>query len=222
MNNKLLAQLRATLPVEIKIPEPITLLYDWIEQNGLYIDNEDGRRIGFLYPQQPLMDSWTDDKRAGGTMVEFVAYGGEDLHEWLGGNEPPHRRPYAFVQTGGEGSTAALWLNDAGQLKIVHLGSGSGSVLNCVLAENAVDFLRLLAIGYDEICWNDEFSAPPNTLNSDIVIEPNKLFQQWVRDTFHVTIPATALEIVRNPAEYGEENSGDEFCDWCNSQSSKS
>nr|GFD52573.1 hypothetical protein [Tanacetum cinerariifolium] len=28
----------------------------------------------------------------------------------------------------------------------------------------------------------------------------------------HVTIPATALEIVRHPAEYGEKNSGDEFC----------
>ena len=26
---------------------------------------------------------------------------------------------------------------------------------------NGLDFLRLLAIGYEEICWNGEFAAPP-------------------------------------------------------------
>jgi hypothetical protein len=222
MSNKLLLQLRAVLPVQIEIPEPIVMLYDWIEQNGLYADQEDGLRAGFLFPQQQLFDSWTDDSREGGTMVEFVAYGGEDLHEWVGGKEPIGRRPHVFARTGADGSTAALWLNDVDQLKIVHLGSYSGSMLNCILAENAVDFLRLLAIGYDEICWNDEFSVPPSMVNTGIVVKPNESFQQWVRDTFHVTIPATALEIVRRPAEYGDENSGDEFCDWCNSQSSKS
>lgn len=219
MANKLLAQLRAVLPSEIDIPKPIALLYDWIEQNGFYTDGEDGLRIGFLYSEQQLRASWTDDSREGGTIVDFVAYGSEHLQDSLGGKEPMHRRPHIFARTGGDGSTAAFWLNNAGQLKIVHLGSGSGSILNCVLAENAVDFLRLLAIGYDEICWNDEFSAPPNVLNTDIVVEPNKPFQEWVRTTFHVTIPATAKEIVRHPAEYGDENSGDEFCDWCNSHS---
>lgn len=211
-------QLRALLPVEIEVPEPIILLYNWIEQNGFYTDQEDGCRTGVLFPRQQLLDSWTDDSREGGTMVEFIAYGSEDLHYWLGGNEPMHRRPHIFAQTGGDGSTAAFWLNDAGQLKIVHMGSGSGSVLNCVLAENAVDFLRLLAIGYDEICWNDEFLAPPNTLNSDIIVRPNQVFQQWVCNAFHVAVPATAAEIVCHPAEYGDENSGDEFCDWCNSR----
>jgi hypothetical protein len=222
MSNKLLSQLQAVLPAEIEIPEPIAMLYDWIEQKGLYTDQEDGLRAGFLFPQQQLLDSWKDECREGGTMVEFVAYGGENLLDWLGGNEPISRRPHIFARTGAYGSTAAFWLNDVDQLKIVHLGSGSGSMLNCILAENAVDFLRLLAIGYDEICWNDGFSAAPNVLDTNIVVKPNELFQQWVRDTFHVTIPATALEIVRHPAEYGQENSGDEFCDWCNSQSSKS
>jgi len=214
----LLAQLRAVLPNEIQIPEPIVLLYDWIEQNGFYTDGEGGLRTGFLFPEQQLRASWTEDSREGGTVVEFIAYGGENLQDWLGGKEPKHRRPHVFARTGGEGSTAAFWLNDTGQLKIVHLGSGSGSMLNCVLAENAVDFLRLLAIGYDEICWNNEFSAPPNGLDANVLVEPNELFQQWVRNTFYVTIPATAAEIVRHPAEYGDENSGDEFCDWCNSR----
>ena len=53
---------------------------------------------------------------------------------------------------------AAFWLDDAGKQRIVHLGSGSGSTLVCILAEEAIDFLRLLAIGYDEICWSEVFS----------------------------------------------------------------
>jgi hypothetical protein len=221
LSNKLLAQMRAVLPVEIKIPEPIVMLYNWIEQQGYYYDGEDGLRVGFLYRKQQLQDSRTDDQREGGTLVEFVAYGGEHLQADIGGNEPVYRRPHVFARTGADGSTAAFWLNDVDQLKIVHLGSYSGSMLNCILVENAVDFLRLLAIGYDELCWNDEFPAPPNVLNTSIVVEPNVPFQQWVRSTFHVAIPATASEIVRHPAEYGDEKSGDEFCDWCNNQSSK-
>jgi hypothetical protein len=216
MSDKLLSQLRAVLPAEIEIPEPIVLLYNWIEQRGYYIDREDGLRIGFLYPMQQLKDSWTDDHREGGTIIGFIAYGSEYLPAEIG-DEPTGRQPHVFARTGGDGSTAAFWLNDAGQLKIVHLGSGSGSMLNCVLAENAVDFLRLIAIGYDEICWNKKFSAPPNASATDTVVKPNEPFQQWVRDTFGVTIPATANEIVRHPAEYGDENSGDEFCDWCDS-----
>ena len=87
--------------------------------------------------------------------------------------------------------------------------------MNCVLADNAVDFLRLLAIGYDEICWSEEFSSLPNELNPDFNVEPNEAFQEWVRNMFNVEIPKTALEIVKHPAEIGDENSEDEFCRWC-------
>jgi hypothetical protein len=216
MIGKLLAQLQAVVPAGMEVPEPIVLLYDWIEQQGYYTDDAEGQRVGFLYPEQRLHDVWTEYGRPGGTAIEFVACGGQDLHPWFGGNEPLQRRPCVFAQTGADGSVAAFWLSKDDQLKIVHMGSGSGSVLTCVLADNAVDFLRLLAIGYDELCWNDEFSAPPNTRNPDFTVEPNEIFQQWVRDTFQVTIPAIASEIVRHPAEMGDEDSGDEFCDWCN------
>jgi hypothetical protein len=106
-------------------------------------------------------------------------------------------------------------VSESGQLKIVHLGSGSGSLLNCVLADNAVDFLRLLAIGYDEICWGEEFASPPNEENTGFRVEPNAEFQEWVKNTFHVEIPKTALEIVKHPANVGDEDTEDEFCRWC-------
>src|SRR6185436_7534340 len=99
-----------------------------------------------------------------------------------------------FAQSGAEGSECALWLSNSGQLKVVHMGSGSGSILSCVLAENFTDFLRLLAIGYDEICWDENFPLPPNENSDDFIVKPNTKFQNWVRESFHVGLPKTALE----------------------------
>jgi len=118
---------------------------------------------------------------------------------------------------------AAFWLDDAGTQRIVHLGSGSGSLLCCVLADDPIDFLRLLAIGYDEICWDDQYSAPPNELLDDDapVVRPNTAFQKWVIETFDVTIPRTALEIVKYPSNMGDRKSRDPFCRWVESKSRK-
>jgi hypothetical protein len=85
-----------------------------------------------------------------------------------------------------------------------------------VLADNPVDFLRLLAIGYDEICWNQEFSSPPNAnfVDGACFVHPNVKYQQWVRDTFSVNIPTTASEIVRYPSEIENLESNDPFFQW--------
>ncbi len=215
MENKLIEQLVAVMPAGTEIPTPIRQLYEWIESNGFYVDNANGR-IGLLYPEQELRESWTDEGRRGGTYIEFAASGNVNLKYWFGAeHEEVSRRLCVFGKTGGEGSECAFWQSESGELKIVHMGSGSGSVLNCVLADNAVDFLRLLAIGYDEICWPDEFAAPPNELNDEFKVEPNVAFQEWVKTTFSVEIPKTALEIVKHPAEFGDEDSEDEFCRWC-------
>ena len=215
MKNKLIAQLEKVLPTGMKIPNEIKLLYQWIEDNKFYVDNSGGR-IGFLYPEKELRDSWTETEREGGTIVEFAAGGTENLKYWFGGreNDELKERLCVFAQTGAEGSECAFWLTDKKELKIVHMGSGSGSCLACVLAENAVDFLRLLAIGYDEICWDEEFPYPPNEGNNDIIVKPNVEFQNWVRKTFKVKIPETALEIVKFPATMNDDSSEDEFFNW--------
>jgi hypothetical protein len=109
---------------------------------------------------------------------------------------------------------AAFWLDDAGKQRIVHLRSGSGSTLVCVLAEDAIDFLRLLAIGYDEICWSEVFSKPPNSEGVGPYIEPNIEYQNWVRQTFSVTIPPTAAEIVKHPSSMDGDDSDDPFKRW--------
>jgi len=165
MENILLRQLENVLCEGMKVPEELCRLYQWIEDNGFYEDRE-GIRYGYLYPQQALRDSWTDTEREGGTIISFYADSREEQDETVTryyGNkdEEISSRLCIFSQTGAEGSMGALWLDDEGETRIVHLGSGSGSTMLCTLAQNGLDFLRLLAIGYDEICWGFELPLPP-------------------------------------------------------------
>jgi len=206
-------QIGATLLSGMQVPEPLQRLFEWIEKHGSTVDTQEGR-IGLLFPDEELRDGWTDDERPGGTIIEFAAEGNVNLHHWFGHDRREVLdRVCVFAKTGADGSMAAFWIDDEGNQKIVHLGSGSGSTLCCVLAEDPVDFLRLLAIGYDEICWNDAFDEPPNA-DDDMIVHPNTAYQKWVQETFNASIPSTASEIVKTAAEIGDKDSPDEFCRW--------
>ena len=87
---------------------------------------------------------------------------------------------------GPDGSLYAIWLQDDDRQTIVHMGSEGQN--NFVLARDFVEFLRLLAVGYDEIGF-DDLSQPPTE-------EPNLAFQRWVAQIFAVSIPAIGTEIV--------------------------
>ncbi len=216
MKNTLIEQLENVLPKKIKLPYELKLLYQWIEENNFYKDNKNGLRYGFLFSDKELQESCTENGREGGTNIEFFASGVDNLKYWFGGNdnEEIKSRLCVFGQSGYDGSEVALWLSENEEVKIVHLGSGSGSILSCVLAENFIDFIRLLAIGYDEICWAEDFSYLPNEKNKDFFVKPNVQFQNWVKQTFEVEIPKTALEIVKYPATLLDKNSKDEFFNW--------
>ena len=217
MPNILLQQLENALPEGMQIPEELRKLYQWIEDNGYYEDR-DGVRYGYLYPQDKLRDSWTDDEREGGTDITFnvdeESYR-NDLLKILYQQyaEEVGRRLLSFARSGGDGSECALWLDDEGRTQIVHIGSGSGSVMTCILVKNGLDFLRLLAIGYDEICWDEYYPLPPNSNENEMFIQPNTKYQEWVQNTFRTTIPETGLEVV-TPHEMDGEPSDDPFLNW--------
>ena len=177
MSNILLQQLENALPEGMQIPEELRKLYEWIEDNGYYTDS-DGVRYGYLYPEDKLRESWTDDERKGGTIIIFSMEPNpmrdETLECYFGNDsEEISRRLLVFCRTGADGSMGGLWVDDEGITRIVHLGSGSGSQMLCTLASNGLDFLRLLAIGYDEICWDDILSLPPNSNKEELQVEPN-------------------------------------------------
>ncbi|GLY04155.1 hypothetical protein [Actinoplanes sp. NBRC 101535] len=194
------------VPPGFEFFEPLQALFAWVDEQGLATTARNGELYGSL----------SDDYLIG-TQVELRGYTAEETasyaESWFGdaaGN--PGARLWPFVQTGGEGSVGALWLDD-GRTRIVHLGSGSGSMMTCVLADNGLDFLRLLAIGYEDICWNKEFAAPPQVHREggDPVNAP---FRDWLWRTYGATAPAIALDIVPEPAEMGDEDTKDPFCRW--------
>ena len=90
MENLLLKQLREALPQGMRLPSEIEALYAWIEVNGFY-DDAGGRRRGYLYPQDRLQQSWSDDEREGGTDIVFFTdepkNRDEELRYWFYGED---------------------------------------------------------------------------------------------------------------------------------------
>ncbi len=217
MSNILLQQLENALPEGMQIPEELRKLYQWIEDNGYYMDAK-GVRYGWLFPEDKIKENWTDNERIGGTMITFnvdeESYRNELLEiQYKEHLEEVKRRLLVFARSGADGSECALWLDDEGHTQIVHIGSGSGSIMTCILVKNALDFLRLLAIGYDEICWDEEYSSPPNSNKDNTFVHPNIQYQEWVQNTFHTTIPAIGLEVV-TPHSMDDEATDDPFLKW--------
>ena len=217
MPNILLQQLENALPEGMQIPEELRQLYQWIENNGYYSENE-GIRYGYLYPQDKLRESWKEEEREGGTDIAFSVLKNIDREEVLENYYKKHkdevrRRLLVFAQSGADGSECALWLHDEGHTQIVHIGSGSGSMMTCILVKNALDFLRLLAIGYDEICWDEDYPLLPNSNKDNTFVHPNTQYQEWVQNTFHTTIPKIGLEVV-TPHNMNDEPITDPFLKW--------
>ena len=200
------------VPVGIVVPEALRLLFGWVEDSGFVRVGEDGELYGSLsedWPNGPgtgiLLRGWRSDEV-------------RQLADWLGPVRDGVPTLWPFCRTGADGSSAAVWHAPDGRDLIVHIGSGSGSLLTCVLGADPVDFLRLLAIGYDEICWSEDWAEPPVPEAGRQVV--NGPYRRWVETTFDVEIPATGLEIIPNPAEAGDADTADIWCRWVNEASS--
>ncbi len=109
---------------------------------------------------------------------------------------------------------AAFWLDDQGRQVVVHLGSGSGSTMVCVLAEHPIDFLRLMAVGYEELCWGSQFAVPPVEAHGEFTVAPNEQFREWVTEAFNVLVPERGTDIVPYPDDMGIPQSKDRFNRW--------
>jgi hypothetical protein len=113
---------------------------------------------------------------------------------WFGADTALDR--LAMFGAGPDGSPYCIWLQDDGRTPIVHMGSEG--VNNFVLAPDFIQFLRLLAVGYDEIGF-DILSQPPAAEGV------NPAFQGWVREAFSVEVPPIGLQITE-PAQRTHDN----------------
>ena len=116
---------------------------------------------------------------------ELRADDGEAIYWWFRSHAADDR--LAQFGAGPDGSFYCIWKQFDGRQPIVHMGS-EGNELK-ILAGTMKDFITLLAVGYDELGFENLENEP---LEKEGI---NEEFQNWVSETFSVTIPKTGLDI---------------------------
>ncbi|SFW36243.1 hypothetical protein SAMN02927921_01314 [Sinomicrobium oceani] len=143
---------------------------------------------------------------------ELSADDGETITSWMGFDKVSDR--FGVFGNGPDGSLYAFWINDNADQKIVHLGSEGEELY--ILAEDFTDFLRLLAIGYDEIGFSD-MDMTLEEWNDILDVEKdygaNPEFREWVISEFEVSIPERGHEI----ADMNDRS----FAEWIENQLEK-
>lgn len=206
----LLKQLTSISPPQIQLPSELLEFYQWVENNGL-IEEYDG----FLHGR--ISHDWENTPD-----ITLTASNQSSLKYWFDIPEITNEiasRLLIFAESGMDGSMLGIWVDDDGFLKYVHLGSGSGSTLCCVISNNTMEFLTLISIGYRALGFVDDFTLTPEE-NGD---EPktNQSFIDWLQERFNITIPSNGANFVKKPAQLWDEQTTDPFCLWCNKQIAK-
>lgn len=198
-----------SFPSGLAVPAPLADFFAWQVSNGLVR----AFRSGGSYAR-------IDTRSEAGCMYTTPVDPGF-AEAWLPHAPQAERdRLAAFFRTGGDGSYAALWRDDAGAPHIVHLGSGSGSTMLGVLASDPIDFLRLLAIGYEELCWPDQFDRTPAEIDAeneyleDAPWDRSAALREWVTARFAVAVPRRASDLLGRVSDMGDETSTDPFLAW--------
>lgn len=130
----------------------------------------------------PLVTPYEGDSQLGVVFTGTISTEG-----WLDPDSPDAWRLLPLAETDGSGSFAALWFEPEGGSRFVLLGSEGGAPQR--LADDAVDFLRLIAIGHEEMqpwVWGepvhvDEEDEDTAAAHAD--------FRAWVEDDFGVEVP---------------------------------
>lgn len=183
------------------------MLFDWIEANRYFMPSE-------AYPGDQLGLLGTEDDVQSGrvTSILFRVATPEQARNygrsWLGAAVPGiEDRLVPFARTGGDGSHVALWLDEDGRQWVVHLGSEGFA---CVVGGTSLDFLRLLAVGYEEISGDclDGPDKPPGQAGR------NATYRAWLTERYRTTIPKTAADILGERADGSVERSDDPFLRW--------
>ena len=208
---KFTEEISAAFPISNPMPSLLEQALQLLEEHGCVRTHRDGVRYMTLHPEPENSDIAT---------TTFYVPDPAFTALWTRSDDPEvNHRLTIFLRTGGDGSWAGLWLDDNGQQRIVHLGSGSGSDMLCVLTDNVQDLLRLLAIGYDELCWPEQFQLTPEEVREkeygdDEYPPPPLLLRAHVERTLGLSIPARASEVVHDTESMDALESSDPFWSW--------
>lgn len=195
------------LPSTLPLSAEFRALFEWMEANGHFMASQayPGDKLGLLGTRGDM-----DADRV--TVILFRVATAEQAREygeaWFGQAVPNiEERLVPFARSGGDGSHVAFWQDEQGHHRVVHLGS-EGQV--CLLGRTPLDFLRLLAIGYQEIS-GDCLEAPEEP---PIGAGRNVAYRAWLTDRYGVAVPDNAGEILGEIPHTLAETSDDPFWRW--------
>jgi hypothetical protein len=203
-------EMKARLPATMSLPAEFAALFEWIEANGFFMTSRrfPGERLGML--------GQADEPELGTIIlfrVETRAQAQETGDLWFRGSVSNIAdRLVVFARSGGDGSHVAFWIDDQGQQQIVHLGS-EGQV--GILTATPLDFLRLLAIGYEEISGDclEAPDEPPDDQDGERLVV-NEAYRSWLTGRYGVTIPRMASEVMNEIPGALAKTSRDPFWNW--------
>ncbi|HCB1766565.1 MULTISPECIES: hypothetical protein [Citrobacter] len=118
----------------MKIPKEIERLYQWIDENGL-VESHDGlieTPKGMMGDPTVYSYGRISSDYEINPDITFTTSGQKGIHYWFDLTEITEEissRLVSFAESGFDGSQLAFWLDDSNSLRIVHMGSGSGSML---------------------------------------------------------------------------------------------
>lgn len=154
-------KIAASVPPGTVLPPELSVVCDELDRVG--------------YPVSGCMKIRPDD------------FGG--LVSWFG-DDVDMATKFAAFGAGPDGSFLAFWLlngPDARTAPIAYLGSEGSPCM--VIAQNFREFLKLFAIGYDDLGF-DNLSQPPNEPESA------EWLRRMVTGTFGLQVPTSGVEIV--------------------------
>lgn len=184
-------------PRGFALPEELHRALDFLESagHGEAFDGEDGPE-GFL--------SVSADPVSGA--VFYIDF---DLTGYLDTDKPGAERLVPVVDPDGGGSRIMAWAGTDGTAPYRYLFLGAEGEGPFLVAENTVDLLRLLAVGYAWI-GEDTLGCTPAEAGADDVAGHAE-FRDWVTKAFGVDVPASwpAAEIDREAADWLVDMRGD-------------
>lgn len=167
-------RLAARMPAGSALPEPLVRSINFMESSGWMVTDDDGAVV--------CVTPYPGDRQLGPVFRADLTVDG-----WLNPEAPGAERVVPIAETDGSGGVAAIWIDDDGAPRYIGFSSDGAGALR--LADTTVDFLRLLAVGYDEF---EEFNfgeAPEVEPDRDPVSAVAE-FRTWVESEFGVTVPA--------------------------------
>ena len=173
MANILLQQLEKALPEGMQIPEELHKLYQWIEDNGYYEDRDDGVRYGYLYPKNPLWNTYLDDIDVDIDIAFYIEE--ENFRKELmtiSFGENADNAAQRFLQIAGNeytGSMVALWLDYKGTTQIVRCLNTVEEAGNWEVVKKQLNFYKkpmrtngidiFVPMGQEDNGLNDDFEG---------------------------------------------------------------